>query len=88
MLPVHKYVDMEADTFKQAFDTRGDYGIWGVMDADAKMMVVAEFMADTVRDVLKEVLEADVKVITKAAEEVVAKEVSDGGSNIKSVETV
>ena len=49
MLPVHKYVDMQHPQFKD----KSDYQIWEVLNFDARLLVMAEYIGDRTEEAIQ-----------------------------------
>ena len=48
MIPVHKYVDMSHPDFKG----KTDFQIWELLNFDARLMVMAEYIGDRVEEAI------------------------------------
>ena len=48
MIPVHKYVDMSHPEFKD----KDDFQIWELLNFDARILIMAEYIGDRVEEAL------------------------------------
>lgn len=78
MMPVHKYIDMENDTFRKTYDAKGDFGLWELLNFDARMLVMGEYLGDRVAGAIVEL--GDKLIVKKEVTGDAPKPVGDGKS--------